>query len=254
MYAVIFRSKRTVTHENLYQEKSELMNQMVKDTPGYVSHVSIRDPITREGITVSYFQTLESIRTWRNNPKHLEVQELGRSLFYEWYEVEITKLQSSASERSVLDLLRTQSETLDQLKSLGVIRTDNAPVGDYAEWLISRFYEGELLPRSSKGVDVLTSDGRKIQVKARTTDRSMKKALQSSAIRDWDFTEMVVILFDRLDYSIIQASLVPIRTVQELVKYSKHDNKSFISDLRKLQNHPGVQDITIGLLSLQGSL
>ncbi|HDW2598736.1 TPA: hypothetical protein RLU61_004450 [Escherichia coli] len=36
-----------------------------------------------------------------------------------------------------LELLSLHSEILTQLRSRGVIRTKNNPVGDYAEWLVS---------------------------------------------------------------------------------------------------------------------
>ena len=56
---------------------------------------------------------------------------------------------------------------LSELKSRGVIRTENAPAGDYAEYLVASAFSGELAPNSEKSRDVLTSDGEKLQVKAR---------------------------------------------------------------------------------------
>jgi len=70
MYAVIFRSIRTADFADLYEEHSARMEALVKSIKGYISHYSHRDPETREGITISYFESLESIREWREHPEH----------------------------------------------------------------------------------------------------------------------------------------------------------------------------------------
>ena len=68
------------------------MAKLVKATPGYISHYSHRDPVSRSGVTISYFESLEAIKTWRENPEHQEVQRLGRELFYSWYEIQVVKV------------------------------------------------------------------------------------------------------------------------------------------------------------------
>ena len=93
MYAVIFRSTRTTHSQELYKEHSAKMDYLVSGIKGYISHHSQRDPITREGITISYFESLEAIKQWREHPEHLETQELGKKLFYEKYEVKVVKVE-----------------------------------------------------------------------------------------------------------------------------------------------------------------
>jgi heme-degrading monooxygenase HmoA len=92
MYAVIFRSIRTNEHSELYESHSQKMEELVKATPGYISHYSHRDPVSRSGVTISYFESLEAIKTWREHPEHKEVQRLGRELFYSWYEIQVVKV------------------------------------------------------------------------------------------------------------------------------------------------------------------
>ena len=65
------------------------------------------------------------------------------------------------------DLFFLYRAILSELKSRGVIRTENAPVGDYAEYLVVTALGGQLAPNSEKSWDVLSSDGEKLQVKAR---------------------------------------------------------------------------------------
>ena len=93
MYAVIFRSIRTQNYEVLYQEHAEKMERLVKEIKGYLGHQSHRDPITREGLTISYFDSLDSIRTWREHPEHLKTQGFGRTIFYVFYDVKVVKVE-----------------------------------------------------------------------------------------------------------------------------------------------------------------
>ena len=93
MYAVIFRSIRTPHSEELYAEHSARMELLVKKIPGYISHHGQRDPISREGTTISYFESLESIKQWREHLEHRETQKLGKELFYEKYEVQVVKVE-----------------------------------------------------------------------------------------------------------------------------------------------------------------
>ena len=87
--ACIFRSTRTEHAEADYQEWSARIERLVAAAPGYRSHVSLRDPGTREGVTIAYFDDLESIAAWRDQAEHAQAQRLGRDLFYEEYVVQI---------------------------------------------------------------------------------------------------------------------------------------------------------------------
>jgi len=52
--AVIFTSTRTFEHGEEYSRWAAKMNDLVKTQPGFISEVSVRDPETRFGITISY--------------------------------------------------------------------------------------------------------------------------------------------------------------------------------------------------------
>jgi len=149
-------------------------------------------------------------------------------------------------------LLGAHSLILEELNRRSILRTHNAPSGDYGEWLVAKHFNGKLLSKSAKGVDVETTDGKLIQVKARTVDVASRKASPSSAIRDWDFTDMVLILFNRLDYSILEAYLAKMEVVKrDLVSYAKHDSKHFIPNISALKNCENVLDITSDLKATQ---
>lgn len=71
---------------------------------------------------------------------------------------------SAFNESGLFSLYRA---ILGELKSRDVIRTENAPVGDYAEYLMKTALGGRLASNSEKSWDVLGKDGEKLQVKAR---------------------------------------------------------------------------------------
>jgi len=100
--ACIFRSTRTDHANDEYREWVERIERLVTTAPGYRSHVSLRDPATREGVTIAYFDDLESIAQWRAQPEHLRAQQLGREDFYEQYVVQIAPVIREYSWRQPL--------------------------------------------------------------------------------------------------------------------------------------------------------
>lgn len=96
---------------------------------------------------------------------------------------------------SVTELLRLSRAILRELRFRGIVRSGNAPAGDYAELLVQRATTGELAPKSQKSWDVLTPEGRRLQVKARVITPE-NPSRQLSPIRSWDFDELAIVLFD----------------------------------------------------------
>jgi heme-degrading monooxygenase HmoA len=88
-YAVIFTS---IQNENIegYAEMSEKMQALAKKQEGYLGIESARNTI---GITVSYWETLDAIKNWKQQSKHLQAQLKGRSDWYSWYNVKICKVE-----------------------------------------------------------------------------------------------------------------------------------------------------------------
>lgn len=91
-YAVIFKSKRQDDNYELYYEHNNALDEKIKSLPGYIEHFGIRNPETREGVTVAYFDSLEAIDQWRKDKEHIDAKKLAKSDFYENYQVEITEV------------------------------------------------------------------------------------------------------------------------------------------------------------------
>ncbi len=95
--AVIFTSRRTTTHETEYAVAAARMEELARAQPGFVDIVSVRDPQTREGVTVSFFSDEESALAWKRHPEHLDVQRAGIDHFYEEYRVWVAEVSREYS-------------------------------------------------------------------------------------------------------------------------------------------------------------
>lgn len=89
MYAVIFTSYRTAG-DNGYAEMAEAMDNLAKEQAGYLGIVSARAEI---GITISYWESLDAIRAWKQNSEHLFAQKMGREKWYSSYKVQVCKVE-----------------------------------------------------------------------------------------------------------------------------------------------------------------
>jgi heme-degrading monooxygenase HmoA len=90
--AVIFVSQRTREDAEGYAAAAEAMGALAAQQPGYVGVESVRDE-TGLGITVSYWADDASATAWRDNPEHARIRELGRARWYDWYALEVTRVE-----------------------------------------------------------------------------------------------------------------------------------------------------------------
>jgi hypothetical protein len=156
---------------------------------------------------------------------------------------------STLTETGLFSLYRA---ILRELKSRGVIRTENAPVGDYAEYLVATALGGQLAPNSEKSWDVLGKGGEKLQVKARVvTDPAGSGQLQLSAFRSFDFDFAVIVLLSAADYAVSRASKVPRAVVESSAIYRRHVNGKVLFARPEIMDHPDATDITAILRAAQ---
>ena len=98
--AVIFHSVRRGDAGRLgdeYAATAERMDRLAADQPGFLSVRSARDPITGEGITVSYWRDDASARSWKAVAEHLDAQRRGRDEWYAEYDVVVAEITRSYS-------------------------------------------------------------------------------------------------------------------------------------------------------------
>lgn len=150
-----------------------------------------------------------------------------------------------------IGLLRLYSEILETLKARGTIRTNNAPIADYAEHLFCNAFGWEQEANSKAGYDAVSTSGERFQVKSRRlTPGNVSRQL--GAIRRLDknpFDQLAVVLFDQY-FSVKRAAFVPIEIVQELAKLDNH-TKSYKFFLRDhIWELAGVLDVTEKLANI----
>lgn len=94
-YAVIFASRRTPGEQG-YGAVAERMATLAATQPGYLGIESVRGP-DGFGITVSYWDSPEAIRAWKDHAEHIIAQETGVRKFYEHYEVRVARVERAYS-------------------------------------------------------------------------------------------------------------------------------------------------------------
>jgi glutathione S-transferase len=95
-YAVIFSSQRASRSRSLcgaesreeYERSASAMVELAAQQPGFLGVESARGE-DGFGITVSYWDSLEAIRAWKDVPAHALVQARGKESFYDRYEVRV---------------------------------------------------------------------------------------------------------------------------------------------------------------------
>lgn len=91
MYAVIFKAEIS-TIDSSYSAMAKRMRELALNEYGCIEFNA-----TTEGnneIAISYWNTKEQIKEWKQNKEHLKAQELGKNKWYKNYSVEIVEVLS----------------------------------------------------------------------------------------------------------------------------------------------------------------
>ena len=164
-------------------------------------------------------------------------------------EVERLRADRDDHHRTVQELLRGYARALAELRRRGVVRSANAPAGDYAEWLVAKALGGTLADTfSEKSWDVRLATDERVQVKTRVVSVPIRTGqLQTSPFRSWDFETAAFVLLRAEDYTVVRAALVPVAAVIEHGRWRQHVNGHVVMMNGALLGHPQATDITDGL-------
>ena len=88
-YAVIFSSIRS-EGDHGYGAMAERMLELAAQQQGFLGVESAREGL---GITVSYWDSIEAIKNWKQNAEHLEAQRLGHQVWYSEFKVRVAKVE-----------------------------------------------------------------------------------------------------------------------------------------------------------------
>jgi heme-degrading monooxygenase HmoA len=92
-WAVIFTSRLREAATG-YGEIADRMEELARAQSGYLGHDSVRGE-DGLGITVSYWASEEAVKAWRANAEHLAAQQLGRERFYDWFRLDVCRVERS---------------------------------------------------------------------------------------------------------------------------------------------------------------
>jgi heme-degrading monooxygenase HmoA len=87
-YAVIFTSTRT-DEDNGYAEMAQHMRELASKQPGFLGFESARQEI---GISVSYWNSLEAIKAWKDNLDHRQAQSRAKD-WYQSFRVRVCRVE-----------------------------------------------------------------------------------------------------------------------------------------------------------------
>jgi hypothetical protein len=145
-------------------------------------------------------------------------------------------------------LLALYGTILDELRERGIVRSANAPGGDYAELLFVEAFKWTRVKNSVAGYDAVDASNKRYQVKSRRLPHPATSR-QLSALRnfpDAPFDFLAGVLFSK-DYSVMRAAIVPYEVIQP--RFSKHTNSSIFFLEDEVWHLPGVRDVTQELRS-----
>jgi heme-degrading monooxygenase HmoA len=89
-YAVIFASQRTDGDQG-YVKMAEKMVELASKQDGFLGVESARDEGL--GITVSYWESLEAIKNWKDHSLHQVAQEKGKTIWYQNFSLRVCKVE-----------------------------------------------------------------------------------------------------------------------------------------------------------------
>ena len=117
------------------------------------------------------------------------------------------------------NLLELYANIVEELRSRKIVRTKNNIVADYAEYLVAKNLNLELMPNSNKHFDAIDNKTNyKFQIKSRRITNYNKSKLLG-VVRDLDFTGfdyLVVVYFD-INFKVIESFMIPKERLLHLI-------------------------------------
>ncbi|SRR5258706_6250465 len=146
---------------------------------------------------------------------------------------------------ATIELMRGYAAILDELRKRGVVRTNNAPIGDYTEHLVAKTLGLTLENNSRAGYDAVDLSGIRYQIKSRKISKS-HPTMQLGAIRNLEahsFDFLIAVLF-QADFSIMDVVKIPYEIVGIYGVYREYTNSHSLHLREEIMKHNHVENIT----------
>lgn len=202
---------------------------------------TIPELATRLGVDPNRIKAWIRRQNWRRASQEVSLQNLGQEQVAEivtYFSTRVARNTSSQRQTPELEgplpgltvgeLLETYNDVLLELRARRLVRTNNAPIGDIAEYCAALVYGGTLAPNSEKSHDLIAADGRKVQVKARVVRSTTSPSAVFSSIRSFDFDVCIFLLIDNDAGRVIEAREWTVSEVREQGRHRQHTNGTVI--------------------------
>ncbi len=146
----------------------------------------------------------------------------------------------------IKELLSLHASVISELHDRNVVRTQNNPLGDYTEWLVSKALNLELQSNSKIGYDGISETGVRVQIKGRRITPK-NKSRQLSAIRKYEYNHfdlLAAVLFNE-SFEVIEAYLIPHEVVGEYAIHRSHVNARILILKGPILTDPRVEIIQL---------
>jgi hypothetical protein len=146
---------------------------------------------------------------------------------------------------TVLELLQSYYEILDELRARNIVRTSNSPIGDYAEWLVAKQLGLSLVTNSTSCYDAIDSEGVRYQIKGRRI-AGKNRSRQLSAIRNLinhDFDYLIVVILNE-HVRVEKVLKIPHEIIGRYASYREHVNAHILVLQNNILANPLTEDIT----------
>jgi hypothetical protein len=148
-----------------------------------------------------------------------------------------------ARDWTVGELLLAYASILSELRRRGLVRTNNAPIGDLAEYACAIVYGGTLAPNSAKSFDITAADGKRVQVKVRNVREDTRASSVFSPLRSFDFDVCVFVLVDERNGAVSAAFEWTSTEVREHGTHRSHTNGTVVR-VRQVRSGAVGRDVT----------
>ncbi|MDP2620643.1 MAG: hypothetical protein Q8P46_10785, partial [Hyphomicrobiales bacterium] len=130
-------------------------------------------------------------------------------------------------------------------KARGIIRSANAPIGEYAELLFCEAFDWIRAEKNSNaGYDATDKTGTRIQIKARRIiGRGSPQLGSIRNLKQNPFDTLAAVLFAK-NLEIVRAAIIPLEIVRLRSVHDPHTNSFRFMLEDDVWNMPGVQDVT----------
>ena len=151
-------------------------------------------------------------------------------------------------DKTTIELLEIYSNILTELNDRKVVRTYNSPVGDYAEWLVSKTFGLKLEKNSKKGYDAIDEKSNvKYQIKSRwernTTSKGSRKLSVIRNYEDNQFDFLIIVIFDA-KFNVKHAYKLPHHIIKNYATYNTHQNGYILHAIGEFIKDSETEDIT----------